>query len=189
VTAADQVYQSLEFGVAIRVPSSTALEHPQKGFDISMKVFLELSTETFRTQPAKPPFEGTGVKLIDLLSLPPELSLGPKPFIYPESGRFIVFFIGKKIQVPVLNAIIQEAGILGANGHGLLGLDSMKADKVSQDVPFNRLNECLPTAFQSLEKVCPAKTHKPLAGSGQIRNNGPFCGRGRLMGPLYDIIS
>jgi hypothetical protein len=59
-------------------------------------------------------------------------------------GEYAGFFI-------VGNTGVEQLGVLGADGNWQVLPDGVKVDVIPKNVPLNRLQECLPAAFQTFE--------------------------------------
>src|SRR5579859_1664154 len=73
-----------------------------------------------------------------------------------------------RIRILVALTSVEEVGPLGTDRQVQAVLDCVQVHKVPKNVPFERLNECRATAFQTLEQVRPAESHEALACSGQV---------------------
>ena len=63
---------------------------------------------------------------------------------------------------------VQQASIEHAYGQVEPVLDGVEVDAVAKNVTVNRLQKREARRLQALEKIGPAKTHQPLAGTAQV---------------------
>src|SRR5690242_1894646 len=102
-----------------------------------------------------------GVDLVDLG--------GPLPKVLLRAQRAGCGFVSIEhaVLIGIVGAGVEKARILCADGQFQLVLYGVKIDEIPQYMAFDRKQETMATAFQSLEQVCPAKTHQPVTGNGK----------------------
>jgi len=160
MVAADQVYSGfLSLASRSGVPSATSAGVPPGGYRCRLEGLSSVEQrKRSALKPTEPLLKGAGVKVIDLHgSLPKSASVRSPSFSRGEMVS-LSSSSAKKGPNPCPGCGHPRNWHPGCQWDGLLGLDGMQAHKVSQDVPFNGLYKSLTAAFQSLEKISPAKS-------------------------------
>ena len=71
-------------------------------------------------------------------------------------------------RVFIVHGRIEGTSIQRADRQGLTVFNCVQEHVISQYVPLDGLDECLPAAFKTFEEIGSTESHEPFAGAGQI---------------------